>query len=116
MSHLSFDDVGGLWEEGARRLRDAEPADRPALERVVDALVIELRRRLGGVFTADELARLYMQDGTDWCFDIAVRVAPQTPAAWDLATVAGAAYARYVRLASDFGGGRRRTAEEERPA
>jgi hypothetical protein len=34
-------------------------------------------------------------------------VAPGTPEAWDLATVTGAAYARYVREASDYAGGAR---------
>ena len=45
--------------------------------------------------------------GTDWCFDIAMRVAPGNPEAWDLTTVAGAAFARYVREASDYAGGAR---------
>ena len=71
---------------------------------MVDELVVELRRRLGGPFTADELARLYIEQGTDWCFDVAIRVAPRDPAAWDLPTVAGAAFARYLREASDYGG------------
>ncbi len=62
-------------------------AVRPAMERVVDALVDELRRRLGGPFTSDELARLYVEQGTDWAFDIATRVAPRTPEAWDMTTV-----------------------------
>lgn len=101
-----------LWREGLDRLRTAEPTDRPALERVIDALVLELRRRLGGAFTTDELARLYLDEGIDWCFDIAVRVAPASPGAWDLTTVSGAAFARYVRAASDYGGGRRRVEDD----
>ena len=109
---MGFDELIGVWEDGQRRLRQAEPADRRPLERVVDALVLELRRRLGGAFTTDELARLYVEQGTDWCFDIAIRVAPETPAAWDLTTVAGAAFARYLRTAVDYGGGRRRVEEE----
>jgi hypothetical protein len=104
---LRFDEVIGLWRDGQRRLSDADPAVRPAMDRVVDALVEELRRRLGGQFTTAELARLYGEQGIDWCFDVAVRAAPGTPEAWDLATVAGAAFARYVREASDYGGGRR---------
>ena len=56
---MRFDDVIGLWREGQRRLAQADPRDRPALERVIDALVDELRRRLGGPFTTDELARYY---------------------------------------------------------
>jgi hypothetical protein len=99
---MRFDDAFALWQEGERRLADAEPADEPALERVTDALVLELRRRLGGPFTTDELARLYATDGTDWCFAIATRVVPENPAAWDMATVAGAAFARYAREAIDY--------------
>jgi hypothetical protein len=109
----SFEELSVLWEEGRRGLDAAEPAQRPALERVVDALVLELRRRIGGNFTVDELARVYMDEGIDWCFDLATRVAPDTPAAWDLPTVAGAAFARFARRASDYGGGRRRQSEEE---
>jgi hypothetical protein len=112
---VSFEELNGLWQESQRRLAKADPADRAALERVVDALVSELRRRLGGAFTADELARLYMEQGTDWCFDIATRVAPGNPAAWDMSTAAGAAFAHYVRRASDYGGGRRRLEDEAQP-
>ena len=109
---MSFDQLFSLWQEGLRRLESADPSVRPGLERVVDALVLELRRRLGGPFTTDELAALYLEQGTDWCFEIAVRVAPREPAAWDLTTVAGAAFARYVRQASDFAGGSRVTPPE----
>ena len=104
---MRADDVIGLWQEGQRRLSAADPDDRPALERVTDEIVAQLRRRLGGPFTTEELAELYLNGGTDWCFDVATRVAPGRPAAWDLATVAGAAFARYLREASDWGGGRR---------
>ncbi len=73
----------------------------------------ELRRRLGGTFTAQELADLYAEQGTDWCFDVATRVAPDNPAAWDMTTVAGAAFARYLRQASDYAGGRRIVADND---
>jgi hypothetical protein len=97
----------GLWREGERRLARLEPGERMATERVRDEIVLELRRRLGGPFTTSELAALYLDQGTDWCFTIATRVAPNEPAAWDMTTVAGAAFARYVRDASDYAGGRR---------
>jgi hypothetical protein len=109
---MQFDDVIGLWYEGQRRLADADPAARPALERVTSAVVEELRRRLGGPFTTSELAQLYSDAGIDWCFDIATRAAPDSPDAWDLTTVAGAAFARYVREASDYAGGRRIVVED----
>jgi hypothetical protein len=99
---MRFDDAFGLWREGQRRLAAADPADQRALERVVDELVAELRRRLGGPFTTDELARLYASEGTDWAFAVATRVAPGNPAAWDMETVVGSAFARYAREASDY--------------
>ena len=104
---MHFGEVIGAWREGERRLARAGAEDRIPLERVRDAIVVDLHRRLGGAFTAEELASLYVEQGTDWCFEIATRVAPATPAAWDMATVAGAAFARYVREASDYAGGRR---------
>jgi hypothetical protein len=103
---VRFDEAIGLWDEGTRRLNAAPPGDRAALERVRDEIVTELQRRLGGPFTSTELAELYSR-GTDWCFDIAVRTAPANPEAWDVPTVAGAAFARYLRAASDYSGGRR---------
>jgi hypothetical protein len=108
----SFEQLIGLWQEGQRRLAEAEPADRGAMERVVEAIVTELRRRLGGPFSVQELARLYVEQGTDWCFDIATRAAPGTPAAWDLTAVAGSAFARYARQAGDYSVGRRITPDE----
>ncbi len=96
------------WRDGERRLADAQPERQPQLERVVDAVVAELRRRLGGPFTAGEVAELY-EDGTDWAVEVAVRVAPDDPWAWDPRIVVDAAFARYVRGARDFAGGRRLT-------
>ena len=100
-----------LWDDGQRRLRTADPADRPLLERAADAVVDELRRRLGGAFTTDELAALYGDSG-DWVLDVAMASAPHHPNAWDAQTVGGAAFARYVREAVDWSGGRRRSREE----
>ena len=99
---MRFDEVFGLWQDGERRRAQADPADRPAIDRAVEEIVDELRRRLGGPFTTDELAALFAAQGTDWAFELATRVAPANPAAWDMATVAGAAFARYAREASDY--------------
>jgi hypothetical protein len=111
---IRFDHLVGLWEDGERRLREVDPAERAALERVVAAVVDELRRRLGGAFSAQELADYYAAHGIDWCFTVATRAAPDTPAAWELATVANAAFARYLRSAVDFGGGSRRLRQSDR--
>jgi hypothetical protein len=107
VNEVGFDHVRGLWEDGERRLRALDPSDRAPAERVTNAIVDELRRRLGGTFTAQQLADLYVREGADWCLEVAMRTEPSNPAAWEIATVAGAAFARYLRAASDFGGGRR---------
>ena len=103
---MSYETAVQQWRAGERRLQAAPPEDRRVLDRVVDAIVDELRRRLGGTFTADELAALY-DAGTSWCLDIAVTVAPDDPRAWEADTVADAAFARYLREAVDYAGGRR---------
>ena len=102
----SFESALGQWREGERRRADAPPERRRTLEAVVGRIEGELRRRLGGAFTTDELAALY-ERGTDWCTDLAATVAPDAPWAWDARTVADAAFLRYVRDARDFAGGRR---------
>jgi hypothetical protein len=103
---VPFDTAIHQWRDGERRLDDAPPQQRPALERVTEAIQRELRRRLGGPFTTEELASLYDQ-GTDWTLDLAVSVAPGAPWAWDPRVVTDAAFARYLREATDFAGGRR---------
>jgi hypothetical protein len=104
---VPFESALPQWEEGLRRLRDAPPEQHRTLERVTRAIEDELRRRLGGAFTSDELAALYDDQGTGWCTDLAVSVAPEEPYAWDARTVADAAFGRYLRSATDFAGGRR---------
>lgn len=94
------------WEAGLRRLDGAYPEQAPTLERVTRAIQAELRRRLGGPFTLDELAGLY-DEGTGWATDLAVETAPEEPFAWDARIVADAAFGRYMRAATDFAGGRR---------
>jgi hypothetical protein len=109
---LNIDQLLVLWDDGERRLRAAEPRARQLMEQIIEAIVPELRRRLGGPFYSAELGRLYME-GTDWCFDIAMKVAPSTPEAWDMAAIVGAGFSRYVRRARDYGGGRRRIGDDE---
>jgi len=104
---MAYDTAIEQWREGARRLEAAPPEQRDVLERVIVRIVAELRRRLGGAFTAEELAELY-DEGTGWCTDLAVATAPEDPYAWDARIVADAAFARYLRGAADFAGGSRR--------
>ena len=103
---MPFDNALAQWQDGLRRLAEAPPEERRALERVTRAIEDELRRRLGGAFTSDELVALY-DEGTGWTTDLAVSVAPDEPYAWDVRTVADAAFGRYLRAATDFAGGRR---------
>ena len=102
---MSFDTAIQQWREGERHVADAPREQQAALRRVEDALVAELRRRLGGAFTVDELTAAY-ESGTSWCLDLAAQVAPGAPWTWD-ARVADAAFGWYVRGAVDFAGGRR---------
>jgi hypothetical protein len=103
---VSFDTAIYQWQQGERRLSTAPAERRALLERVTDAIVAELRRRLGGRFSADELVGLY-ENGTAWCLQVAMKLAPEDPWAWEAGTVVDGAFARYLREAADYAGGRR---------
>ena len=107
---MSFENAIYQWQRGERHLHEAPPERKPLLERVVGALVCELRRRLGGRFSAQELADLYAA-GTGWCMQTAMAVAPDDPWAWDSSVVVDAAFGRYLREAADYAGGRRALTE-----
>lgn len=103
---MSFENAIYQWQQGERRLR-AAPSERARLqESVTDALVAELRRRLGGRFSSEELVELY-ERGTAWCLQVAMKVAPVDPWAWEAGVVVDAAFGRYLREAADYAGGRR---------
>jgi len=104
---VPFETASDQWTAGLRRLEEAPPDQRQALERVTRLIEADLRRRLGGPFTSEELADLYDR-GTDWCSDVAYAAAPEQPYAWDVRVVADAAFGRYLREATDYAGGRRR--------
>jgi hypothetical protein len=103
---VAYENAFQQWRAGERRLEAASPDEQRILDCVVAAIVAELRRRLGGQFTADELVEFYDR-GTGWTLDVAVAVAPDDPEAWEADTVADAAFARYLREAVDYAGGRR---------
>jgi hypothetical protein len=89
------------WRGGERRLTDAAGSERRRLESAVDALVPELRKRLGSSFSVGELADYYAES-TDWALELAQR--HTEPA--DAADAVDAAFGRYAREAADYGGGR----------
>jgi hypothetical protein len=103
---VSFENAIYQWQQGERRLRGAPTERVGLLERVTETLVAELRRRLGGKFSSQELVELY-ERGTTWCLQAAMSEAPADPWAWDSGTVVDAAFGRYLREASDYAGGRR---------
>jgi hypothetical protein len=78
---MSFETAIFQWQQGERRLQAAPLERTQTLERVTEALVAELRRRLGGRFSAQELVELYEAD-TAWCMQAAMHVAPEQPWAW----------------------------------
>lgn len=106
LDQVPFETAHDQWSAGLRRLANAPPDQRPTLERVSRRIEQELRRRLGGAFTADELVDLYDR-GIDWASDLAYETAPEHPYAWDARIVTDAAFGRYLRSATDYAGGRR---------
>ena len=54
----------------------------------------------------EEIVALY-DEGTTWVIEVASRIAPDDPDAWDPRVSADAAFARYLREASDYAGGQR---------
>lgn len=85
------------WDDGERRMREADPRERPRLERRAGLILDELRRRLGSTFTIEELADFY-GEGTPWADELAGREG------W----LVDAAFSRYAREAKNFAGGRSR--------
>ena len=90
------------WEHAYRDLeetaRDSALADRVRVQ--LDALIAELRRRVGGTFTLGELADEYA--GADrWARDV---LAEQGVPGWPrtLTLVEGAAFHLYARGAVDY--------------
>lgn len=107
---MSYETAIYQWLQGERRLQGA-PTERSAvLERVTGGLVAELRRRLGGRFATAELVGLY-DGGTMWCLQVAMKLAPEDPWAWEAGVVVDAAFGRYLREAADYAGGRRTLSE-----
>lgn len=93
------------WEEGRRRLEreGLETARSRHLGLLVDAVVDELRRRVGQTFTLAELAEAY-EGADDWAREVVRTAAPPRARAGirDAAVVQDAAFARYAQGATDY--------------
>jgi len=87
------------WDAG-EKCRDEPGPARDARLKVVAAVDDELRRRIGATYALADLVRAY-GESSRWFLELAQRVAPATPAAWDSAATLDAAFARWARNASD---------------
>ena len=97
---MSYEIAIQQWREGERRLDEAPRDEQRVLLRVTEQIYLELRRRLGGAFSVDELVDLY-ESGTDWAQQIAMGTATDQPSAWEPRSVGDAAVGRYVSEAGD---------------
>lgn len=92
------------WQDGDRRVEETRAnRERYAqLGQQVDVVVAGLRKRVGQVFTLDELAQAY--DGADeWARELLDAAAdPDAPPAAEAGTVADAAFHAYARGAADY--------------
>jgi hypothetical protein len=100
-----LDSARHQWEDGRRRLEAAgeDTARSRHLWLLVEAVVDELRRRVGHTFTLSDLARAY-EGSEDWVRDVVVASTPARARAGirDTALVQDAAFAQYARGATDY--------------
>ena len=102
---MSVDVARHQWEEGVRgvaRTAPEEPRYRH-LSLLVDAVVDELRRRVGQTYSVAELASVY-RGSEDWVRDVVRDSTPAKAQAGirDVALVQDAAFGRYARGATDY--------------
>jgi len=103
MSEVEIESARREWEDGRRRLlEEAEDArERERLLAQVDAVMEELRRRVGGTFTLAELTRAYA--GADsWSREIVAQRAASPGWPRTLTLVEAAAFQLYSRGAADY--------------
>ena len=93
------------WEEGTRRLaaEQANGVRYRQLAELVDAVLDELRRRVGQTYTLADLAAAY-ERAEDWVRDVVLESAPPRGAVGvrDAALVQDAAFGSYARGATDY--------------
>jgi hypothetical protein len=93
----------GDWEDAYRRLREAtqDPQRADALHLQIDAVMEELRKRVGGTYTLGELASAYRHSDR-WARDAVAEKAPIPGWPSTLSIVEGAAFLLYSRGAVDY--------------
>jgi len=91
------------WDEGRRRFAEAARDDARAdlLYRQREAVLAELRRRVGGVYTLGELADAYAE-AERWVLEAVEAGAPATDWARSAALAGDAAFHAYSLGAQDY--------------
>lgn len=91
------------WADGKRRLDDtrANAQRYRRLHTQVEAIFEQLRRRIGGIYTLEELATVY-RDADAWLRRELADAAPGTEWSPDATIAADAAFHLYARGARDY--------------
>jgi hypothetical protein len=90
------------WSDGERRIRSVTDRARQAeLLAQVDLVATALRRRIGQIFTLDELAAAY-DDADHWARDLLDDAHPDGGPVSEPGTISDAAFHQYARGASDY--------------
>ena len=91
------------WEEGDRRFAEEarDPVRADALHRQRDAVLEELRRRVGGVYTLAELAAAY-EGAERWLREVIDERAPSRGGTRTVSLAGDAAFHAYSRGAQDY--------------
>jgi hypothetical protein len=104
MSSVAVELARRQWEEGNRRLEEESSEDRTRQARLLaaqEAVLDELRRRIGQTFTLAELARAY-ERAEDWVREAIDEHAEFPGWPGDVTTVQDAAFHLYSRGATDY--------------
>jgi len=91
------------WEQGDRRLRESasDQARQALLIAQVEALVEQLRRRVGATYTLADLAREY-EGAERWAYETLAERAERPGWVGTVSTALEAAFHRYARGAQDY--------------
>jgi hypothetical protein len=91
------------WEEGNRRFEEAvrDPAARDRLYAQVEVVSEELRKRLGSIFTLEELAHAYLS-AEHWARKAVAERAPTPGWPRTVSLAEDAAFHAYARGAIDY--------------
>jgi hypothetical protein len=91
------------WEEGDRRFAEEarDPVRADALHRQREAVLEELRRRVGGIYTLAELGATY-EGAERWLREVIDERAPSRGGARTVSLAGDAAFHAYSRGAQDY--------------